>query len=338
MSCNCACHANGAFPPPCDTPGGCGPHEDTRTGCVLCTNRADVGYLCIGHLERLAATLRDIEDEATHLDPVPSLAVHPGRGKGSLASERAPARLDVLAFLDPQTRQWTRDTQPRYMPPAPKAYGPWCLFCEHETCTAWRAGRPRDLHDDEADAGSDRLMSTLGVLHGWARVVREDRELAQPDQVTVTGERDLLSRHLDWCAAQPFIDEMYAELRQLRASLKALNGTEDDKPVGRCYLPAADGVCGGPIWLDTAAGHAHCGRCRATWDGERIAALKWELDMAKRPKGEDGNPMLTAQEIATRRGLSVNAVRLTLSRNGARVVDGRYYDPAWMKRRADVAS
>ena len=313
--------------------------SEYETGrCVLCTNRADVGYLCGGHLERLAAMLRDIEDEAVHLDARPSMAIRTGSGKGSLASERAPARLDVLAFLHPQTRQWTRDEQPRYTPPAPKAFGPWCLFCDHETCTAWRAGRRRDLHDDEHDAGSDRLMSILGVLNGWARVVREERDLAEPEQITITGERDLLSRHLDWCAAQPWIDEMFGELRQLRAALKSLNGTEDDKPVGRCYLLIDGEECAGPIWMDQAAGHAHCGRCKNTWDGEQVARLKFALEMDRRPKAADGEPMLTAEEIASRHGLSVNAVRLRLSRNGWRVVQGSYYDPAWLERRADVAS
>lgn len=314
---------------------------DYETGrCVIGAkpHSAEIGYLCRHHLDRLATMLREIEDEATHLDARPSMAMRTGGGRGSLASERAPARLDVLAFLDPQTRQWTRDEQPRYTPPAPKAYGPWCLFCNHETCVAWRTGRPRDLHDDEADAGSDRLMSTLGVLNGWARVIREDRDLEPPERVTITGERDTLSRHLEWCAAQPFIDEMYAELRQLRAALKSLNGNEDDKPVGRCYLPTDDGECGGPIWIDDVAGHAHCGKCGQTWDGNQLYRLQFELELMKRPKGEDGQPMLTAEEIATRRGLSVNAVRLRLSRNGAKVVPGGYYDPAWLKRRADVAS
>lgn len=313
--------------------------SDETARCVIGdgAHRADIGYLCNGHFSKLADTLRDIEDEAVHLDARPSMAIRTGSGKGSPASERSPARLDVLAFLHPQTRRWTRDPEPRYVPAAPKGFGPWCLFCEHETCTAWRAGRLRDLHDDEADAGSDRLMSALGVLHGWARVIREDRGLTPPDRLTLTGERDTLTRHLEWCAEQPFIDEMYTELRELRAALQLLNGTEDEKPVGRCYLPAEDGPCGGPIWLDMAAGHAHCGRCKQTWDGQQLAWLDWELQMAKRPKASDGQPMQTVQEIATKRGMTVNAVALRMSRAGRRAVGGHYYDPAWL-RHADAAS
>lgn len=32
-TCDCCCHGRGAYPPPCDTPGGCGPHNDG----VACT-------------------------------------------------------------------------------------------------------------------------------------------------------------------------------------------------------------------------------------------------------------------------------------------------------------
>ena len=302
------------------------------TGCLVCTKprTADVGYLCHNHLERLAAMLRDVEDQAAMLTAVPSMQIRTGSGGGSLKSERAPARLDVLAFRDPQTKRWTRDEFARHPLPQPKAFGPWCLLCDHASCTDWRAGRRRDLHDDEHDAGSDRLMSVVGVLNGWARIVREERSLETPQRVVVTTERDTLSRHLGWLAAQPFIDEMYGEVKQLVASLKDLNGTADDKPAGRCYLPNETGICHGPIWLDTAMGHAHCGRCQQTWDGSQLAMLAFELERARaeaaRPKTEDGRRMLTAQELADRLGTTVVNVRKMASRQQIRAVLG-HYDP-----------
>jgi hypothetical protein len=291
---------------------------------------ADVGYLCEAHLQKLADTLRQIEDEAQHLDARPSMAIRTGSGGGSLTSERAPVRLDVLAFRDPQTKRWTRDAEPRYTPPPPKSFGPWCLFCDHETCTAWRAGRRRDLHDDEHDAGSDRLMSVLGVLHDWARCVREERDLTPPEHVTVVGERATLTRNLDWLAGQSYVDEFYGDMRELLSGLQSLNGTQPEKPVGRCYLPAEDGECNGPIWLETVAGHAHCGRCGAMWDGAQLARLQWELDQARaeanRPRTVDGRPMQTAAEIARDKGMTVNAVRLRLSKLRVKATFGSYYD------------
>jgi hypothetical protein len=302
----------------------------TCAATVGCQRFPAVGLLCRGHLERLYAMLVEIEREAAILSAVPSMAVRSGSGGGRPAAERSPVRLDVVAMRDRRTRRWEPDEQPRYTPPAPKSFGPWCLFCEHETCTAWRAGRRRDLHDDEYDAGSANLASILEELHNWARLVREERDLAPVEQITVMGERLLLTRHLDWIAEQPWVDEMYADLTKLRAQLKQLNGTQDEKPVGRCYLPAEDGPCDGPIWVDDAAGHAHCGRCRETWDGPQLAMLSWELEQQRaelaRPKTADGRPMLTVHEIAAKLGKTVNAVRIIASRERLVSVDG-HYDP-----------
>lgn len=305
--------------------------EDT-TRCVICTGEhaAAIGYLCEGHHRRLGQMLADVEDEACRLTPVPSMQIRTDSGGGSLASERSPARLEVLAFTDPQTRRWTRDATAKHPLPAPKAHGPWCLFCEHQTCTDWRAGRRRDLHDDEHDAGSDRLMSILGVLHSWARLAREERGFSSRGRITVTGERAYLARQMDWMCEQPWIDEFYGELRQLVSALRELNGTAAEKPVGRCYLPAEHGTCDGPVWLDQASGHAYCGRCRETWDGPQLAMLSFELERAReeaaRPRTDDGRKMLTAQEIADQMGTTVNAVRLRLSRARIKAV-GSYYHP-----------
>jgi hypothetical protein len=308
-----------------------GPHDRPATH----------GYVCANHHERVAQWLHEIEVEAALVTPVKSMQVASGNRGAGLASERSPARLTAIAMTDPRTRQWVPDPQSRITMPAPKAIGPWCLFCDHETCTDWRAGRRRDLHDDEQDAGSASLVSILGVLESWARVVREDRALAVPEQVTVASERRTLTAQWDWICEQPWVDEFVGELRTLRLQLKACNGTQDDKPYGRCYLPAEDGPCGGPIWLDVANGHAHCGKCRQTWDGEQLAMLKWELDRAReeaaRPRTQDGRRMLTAQEMANRLGIKLGAFRVRVHRNPVATVDG-YYDPKDFQTRAPTSA
>jgi hypothetical protein len=315
--------------------------SEHERACVVHSKPAEArhGLLCVAHFDRLADMLREVEEEAAILSAVPSMAIRTGSGGGSLASERAPARLDVLAFRDPQTRRWTRDATARHPLPSPKAFGPWCLFCEHETCTDWRAGRRRDLHDDEHDAGSERVMSILGVLNGWARVVREERNLTDPDRITVSTERGTLHHHLEWLSEQPFIDEMFNEVRELVSSLKDLNGTQDEKPVGKCYLPSEKGVCDGPIWVDKALGTAHCGRCRASWTGYQITVLNYELEKIKaekaRPKTDDGRRMLTAQELAQQWRTSVDNVRKMASRQGIRAVLG-HYDPDRFRDKASA--
>jgi hypothetical protein len=178
----------------------------------------------------------------------------------------------------------------------------------------------------------DTTLSVLGVLGGWARVVREERALTWPERITVTSERKTLSTQLDWIAAQPWVDELARDLRALRGQLKACNGTQDPRPEGSCYLLTDGTTCGGPIWLDTANGHAHCGRCRATWDGPQLAHLKWELDRAKelrdRPHTDDGRPFLTVQELADGAGVSVNAAYIRLSRAGIRATGSHYHPDA----------
>jgi hypothetical protein len=200
------------------------------------------GLLCVAHFDRLADMLRQIEEEAAILSAVPSMAIRTGSGGGSLASERAPARLDVLVHLDNRRGTGKSETE-----------------------------------DDELAAG--KTLPVLDVLHSWARVVREERGLTSRAAVTISGERDVLTRALDWIAEQPWVDEMFNEVRQLAGQLKAANGTQDEKPVGRCYLPNETGVCDGPIWVDPAMGHAHCGRCQATWTGAQLLLLKEQMEL-----------------------------------------------------------
>lgn len=294
--------------------------ESTAT-CVICqTERPAIhGLLCTSHYERVAQWLHEIEVEAAILSPVKSMQVASGNRGAGLASERSPARLDAIVMRDRRTVNG-----------GPVCEGPVCDYCWHDTCLAYRPGR------EALESGSAQVMSILGVLGSWAAMVREERELTPPDQVTVVSERRTLSFHRDWISEQPWVDEFATELRQLRTALKAANGTADDKPYGRCYLDlTGDGRCGGPIWVDTAAGHAYCGKCKQTWDGAQVGLLKKQLDddraEAARPKTEDGRPMRTAEELAADKGLTVNAVRLRLSGRGAKAVGG-YYDPEWLSK------
>jgi hypothetical protein len=310
--------------------------------CVICTTEREAthGYLCTAHFERLAGALRDIEDQAASLDPVPSMAQRSGSGGGTLASHRAPARLDVLVHTDRRSR-----------PAGARRPGPACSECWHDTCTDIRTWL------DAYDAHALDTLAVLDVLHSWARITREERALADPQTVTVTGERDTLTRQLEWIAAQPWVDEMYADTQTLLGQLVTINRTGPDRPVGRCYLPAAteDGTCGGHIWrteqpampwvsltdrctritVETADGPAYCDRCAAQWEGkaalkrlELIAELERE---AGRPHTDDGRPMLTAYELAERFGTSVNAVRLRLSRARIKAVGSHYHPDALSK-------
>jgi hypothetical protein len=210
---------------------------------------------------------------------------------GSLKSERAPAVLDVIVANDP--RRGAVDYS-----------DPWAL-------------------DDTA--------SVLGTLHDWARVVREERQLSPAEQITITGERDCLTRNLNWIAAQPWCDDALDELTALLGQLQNTNHTAAAKPLARCHLSADEGQCGGAIRVNWEDGYAHCGKCRATWTGEELAALNARIEDLARPRTHDGRVMMTVAQIVARFGGNANAVRVRLSRAGIKGVDG-YYDTAVFER------
>jgi hypothetical protein len=252
--------------------------------CAICRRHADT-HTCGPCVEHLSDVLITIQREVEILSSAPSMQQAHGARSGTLASHRAPARLDVLTLRDPRT-----------------------------------------LPD------TDGTLGVLNTLMNWTARIRQDRDLRWPRRATITSERQCLHAHLDWAARQPWIGTMNDQLRNLLAQLQRANGTAPEPPAGRCYLPINGTECGGPIWLDHANGHAHCGRCANTWDGARLAHLKWELDRAlleaKRPLTEDGRPWLTVGELAQDLGITPNAVRIRLSRAGHRATRGHYHPDA----------
>jgi hypothetical protein len=195
----------------------------------------------------------------------------------------------------------------------------------------------------------------LSVVGSWARMVREDRGLTPPDgPATLIAEVNLLVRHLDWCCAQPWIDDMATELA---ACLARVRNADPDRirpgDEGRC--PAVgmgpDGTCGGHLrrergavpWLvradrcerapvDVHAGVVRCQQCGATWPTERDeASLRLMREKqgrdATRPRTDDGVMMYTARELAADHGVETWAMRKRLQRAGVKPHDGQWYDP-----------
>jgi hypothetical protein len=260
--------------------------------------------------------LREIEDETAILEAVPSMQIRSGSGGGSLASHRSPAVLDAIVARDP------------------------------------RRGTGRIGWDDADPWGIDDTASVLETLHSRARSVREDLEYQPPARITITGERALLTDELPWIARQPWVDEMFVEVRDLLAQLKRTNKTQADRPVGRCHLPRFDSLCGGTIWqreqdrmlwrikgdrcvrekVRVCDGPAYCERCRAQWDGKELDRLRLIEEQrqaeAARPRTDDGRRMLTAQEMADKLRMTVGNLRTWASRRGIRAVQG-HYDEEW---------
>lgn len=302
--------------------------------CVMCARDAEHGYLDAECYSRLASMLREIEDETAILEAVPSMAQRTGSGGGSLASQRAPVVLDAIVARDPRRglMRWSSDD-----------FDPW---------------------------GLDDTASVLETLDSRARTVHEEGGFTLPDVATVSGTREFLTENLPWIARQPWVDEMFHEVRDLLAQLKRTNKTQEDKPVGFCHLIRFESTCGGRIWrreqdrhiwrqaepggdrcvrvkIKANDGPAYCERCRAVWDdpkelarlelieekrqGEAEARRKAEAD---RPHTDDGRRMLTAQELVEAGHVSsISNVRVRAHRLGFSAVRG-HYDPEWFRDQA----
>jgi hypothetical protein len=291
----------------------------------------------------LRNTLREIEFEAEQLDASPSMEMRLGNGHSGLASERANGRLNVVAMNDKRTT--AHGVRP---------VGPACHSCWHDTCMIIRRWQ------DAYDAQAIDIMSVLGTLHGWGRIVREEREMVGPEHITVSGERDFLDRQLIWCGEQPWIRRV---LLGSAHPARADPGRQRHRP-GQALLRLPRHhrrqPCRGEVWVhdelqpvwrrypdrcaatwEDAPGAAVCDMCGAKWatiaDKARLKRMVSDAaDELARPRTEDGEPMLTAEELVAR-GLvsSVSNVRVIAHRLGA-VGTGGYYDPRLFDTRASA--
>jgi len=122
----------------------------------------------------------------------------------------------------------------------------------------------RTIHRYDGD-----LYPVLAVVESWARLVREERDITRPTTpATILSETSLLGAHLDWIAAQPFVDELAAELRQVKSALHAAIGDHAPRSVGKCPVihPDADEPCGGRLYQDRYGRlSVTCRKCGEVW-------------------------------------------------------------------------
>jgi len=120
------------------------------------------------------------------------------------------------------------------------------------------------------------IYPVLAVLESWARLVREERDLVKPSTpATILSEATLLLGHMDWIAAQPFVDELASEMRQAKTSLHAAIGDHAPRSVGPCPIVHPDsGPCTGRLYQDRYGRLAvHCGKCGEQWDEAELRRL-----------------------------------------------------------------
>lgn len=226
-----------------------------------------------------------VSDRGTYVAVPPSGCLNGcARGQGDA---RTPVETEGAALLCPScvTRlaRWLREIPESYaLLPAVKDHG--TVPGNPETAHTKRPDAPAPMRLEITDLLDTRYYEgrgVLGLIHGWAQLIRDERHLPGPDQQpTVTGECLLLSAHLPWATEQAWIEDLHAELKALARELREAVGEYTIRPVGTCKTTPAgqhDGVCGGPLFMDktqTAVRCASCGQRQEADSGLRELGLK----------------------------------------------------------------
>jgi len=213
-----------------------------------CRRSATPGsLLCPTDLGRLGQMLAEIADDLHRLTAAPTAtgwAPDQGRG-GGLASHRSPARLDVLALTDART---TRDPDTRSLS-IPAVLGEWA---------------------DTVREHPDRKLAIPTVTHvGWrgGRLVRTT--VRAPYNPAV--DRATLAAHLGWIARQDWVADLFADIRDVWAAIKAATGQRSGRPVRACPQTVDAHRCGGPVYAQKGA--AWCAHCGHGWTGVELVRL-----------------------------------------------------------------
>lgn len=134
--------------------------------------------------------------------------------------------------------------------------------------TDWRTG--------PAINGGD-VVPVIGIVSGWARIVREERAIATDNRpATLRREATLLLAHSAWIAGQPWVDDYLSEIREAWRALQRATGIETRRPIGTCPTTLADtsDPCCGPLWADiTGRLEVQCGKCGTTWTEQQITDI-----------------------------------------------------------------
>lgn len=257
LTCACRCHGMGAYAT-CSVDGGCGYlHADSKAGverrvqCVTCS-KTPPRRATPGYLtcDRCAESIREC------LQEIPTLYA---------ALEDVEALLPVVA---PGGRRG-----PGFGSRSPANDTTIVLT---DPRTTWTAEQP--------------YHNALTVLESWARMVREDVGQKPPEtRATVVSEAGLLVKRLDFITRQPWVDDMWKELREVRACLRDFNGVHKPRKVGMCKVMVERGgeyvECGTPLWAPVDGDVIKCRGCKEEWDRRRWLLLGQTLTTRPEPEG-----------------------------------------------------
>lgn len=205
----------------------------------------NTGLLCERCAKNLRGWLHDIPDLYATLDPYESPQTDDTEHHGHHKISGSPAlvRLDVVALMDRRTVPVTITDQ------------------------------------DGTVVGVDTsLMDVVGVMCSWAAMFAEEEGLTSKTG-TLTEATGLLTTWFDTLASQPWIDEMYAELRDVMRALRRAHGITLPKPIGRCINVYERGgkVIGCQAMLyANPSGAIRCTSCGRRYDGRGLILVEMQ--------------------------------------------------------------
>lgn len=117
-------------------------------------------------------------------------------------------------------------------------------------------------------AAAEQRSAMAAIIASWCRVVAEDRGITTPAGPELHRTVPWLERHVDWCAAQPWVDEMLTELRQVAGRAIGLTDIPARRiPLGeRCLIHADGERCTGAVTIVIRGDDwsARCPVCQVT--------------------------------------------------------------------------
>lgn len=111
--------------------------------------------------------------------------------------------------------------------------------------------------------------NALIVLESWARMVREDVGQKPPvGPANITGEARLLVARLDFITRQAWVEDMWAELKETRAQLRAHPACDEQERrrlIGPCPNLVDGRDCGAPLHAPLYGDTVQCHSCDRRW-------------------------------------------------------------------------
>ena len=132
-----------------------------------------------------------------------------------------------------------------------------------------------DVVDAVGHEAHDHVRSLPTAVHGIAEWVRGERDESNPTKWTLVSELRYLATTVDWCAQQPWVDDLNSDLRELHATARLLAKDQPPGPMGRCLVATCDGTVFPATVKDSSGRHygGRCDTCGDTYTGTRLLRL-----------------------------------------------------------------